>query len=67
MKPINKMCMCEHLRTCSVKTKQVLHINTVIAEMVLVAAVNQKKGEYGTTAQLLPDPVENSIIQLSGS
>ena len=61
------MCMCENLHTCSVKTKQVLRINIVIAGMVLRAAVNQKKGENGTTAQPLPDPVENSIIQLSGS
>ena len=65
--PINKMCVCEHLHTCSLKTKQVLHINIVIAGMVLVAAVNQKKRENGTTAQLLPDPVEESITELSGS
>ena len=37
------------------------YINTVIAGMAVRAAVNQKKVEKGTTAQLLPDPVGSSI------
>ena len=37
------------------------YINSVIAGMVVSAAVNHKKRENGMIAQLLPDPEGNSI------
>ena len=37
------------------------YINSVIAGMAVMAAVNQKKGENETMAQLLPNPVGSRI------
>ena len=44
-----------------------VYINSVIAGIVVKAAVNQKKRENGTTAQFLPDPMKNNITRSSYS
>ena len=43
------------------KTYFKISINIVIAGMAVRTAVNQKNGENGTTAQLLPDSMGSSI------
>ena len=54
----NNMCMCDCLQILTIKKS---YINSVIAGMIVSAAVNQKKRKNGKIAQFLPVPVANSI------